>query len=170
MYPCVVPLQAMARYSKAETDRKKQQAKEMYVKRFDIETIADIICIAVATVRRWAKEDDWETARKSTVVSLSQLRKTILDSFVDLQDGKTPKIKPDEAAKYASAFEKLSDRRKVLSYIYESYEMLTDELTKDIQKAVGKKDKEFALSVLKIMRAKTDKIVTDLTAEALNEN
>jgi hypothetical protein len=159
----------MSRYSNIEIERKKQQAKELYIKLFDIQTIAEIIQITPATVTRWAKDNDFETARKSKSISLSELRSAILDSFSELREGKKPKIKPDEAAKYASAFEKLSDKKKTLSYMYEAFEMLTDELSKEVQNASTKKDKETSLSVLKIVRTKTDAILTKLTSDVLND-
>jgi len=160
----------MARISKELSDSKKQHGRDLYVKGFLIEVISDIIGMAVTTVRKWAREGDWETAKQSNYIALGELRHTILESFIALKNGEVPKIKPDEAAKYASAFEKLSDKRKVLSYMHESYEMLTDELTSAVQNAKGKAAKEKALLVLKTTRATTDTIITKLTAEALNEN
>ncbi len=160
----------MPRFTKSQTDQKKAHAKSLYTKGFDLETIADIIGVALSTLKKWSKDDDYESARNCNFIALSELRNTILKSFIDLKDGKKPTIKPDEAAKYASAFEKLSDRKKVLSYMYESFEMLTDELSKDIQTAKGAKDKEYALAILKRVREKTDTILTRLTSEALNDN
>lgn len=159
----------MARFSQEQTSQKKQYAKDLYIKGFTLDTISDIIGVAMTTLRKWAKENDFETAKQSSFIALSELRNTILQSFIDLKDGKKPTIKPDEAAKYASAFEKLSDRRKVLSFMYESFELLTDELTKDIEGARSAKAKELALETLKKVREKTDAILTKLTAEALNE-
>lgn len=160
----------MARFTKEQGEQKKQHARDLYIKGFDLETISEIIEVALSTVRRWAKDHDFEKAKQSSFIALSEIRNTILQSFIDLKDGKKPTIKPDEAAKYASAFEKLSDRKKVLSYMYESFELLTDELTKDVQVSKAKKDKEFALVTLKKVREKTDAILTKLTAEALNDN
>jgi hypothetical protein len=160
----------MARYSKEKSDKKRQQAKDMYVKMFDLETIADILDVSMNTLKRWAKDEDFEQARKSSFISLQEIRNTILESFADLRDGKKPKIKPDEAAKYASAFEKLSDKKKMLSYMYSDYELLTDELIKDVQNGKTKKDKEAALQTLIVVRNKTDIILTRTTAEALNDN
>ena len=160
----------MARYTKEKLEEKKRQAKEMYIKGFELETIASILEVALSTVKRWAKENDFETAKQSSFIALSELRNTILQSFIELKNGGTPKIKPDEAAKYASAFEKLSDKKKVLSYMYESFEALTTELTGYIQKAKTAKEKDFFLQVLKIVRRATDAILTRLTAETLNEN
>ena len=160
----------MARYSKEKSGKKRTQAKEMYVKMFDLETISDILDVSISTVKRWSKEEDFEQARKSSFISLQEIRNTILESFADLRDGKKPKIKPDEAAKFASAFEKLSDKKKMLSYMYSDYELLSDELIKDVQNGKTKKEKETALYVLKVVRNKTDAILTRITAEALNDN
>lgn len=160
----------MARLSKEISDRKKQHARDLYVKGFILETIAEITGMALTTVNKWAKEGDWETARQSNYIALSELRQTILESFISLKKGEKPTIKPDEAAKYASAFEKLSDKRKVLSFMHESFEMLTDELTKAVENAKGKAQKETSLMVLKKVRTITDNILTRLTAEALNDN
>ncbi len=160
----------MARFTKEQQEQKKHYAKNLFIKGFDIETIADIINVALSTVRRWYKDDNYETARNSNFIALSELRNTILQSFMDLKEGKKPNIKPDEAAKYASAFEKLSDRKKVITYMYESFEMLTEELAKDIQTAKSPKDKEFALTILKRVRDKSDIILTRLTNDALDNN
>ena len=160
----------MARLSKEISDRKKQHARDLYVKGFILETIAEITGMALTTVNKWEKDGDWETARQSNYIALSELRQTILESFISLKKGEKPTIKPDEAAKYASAFEKLSDKRKVLSFMHESYEMLTDELTKAVENAKGKAQKETSLMVLKKVRTITDNILTRLTAEALNDN
>jgi uncharacterized protein YjcR len=158
----------MARFTKEETAQKKTYAKELYIKDFSIDTIAEIIGVAASTVKRWAEDEDFETAKQSSFIAISELRKTILQSFMDLKEGRKPTIKPDEAAKYAAAFDKLSDRKKVLSYMYESFEILTDELIKDIENAKNKKDKDFALTILKRVREKTDIIIAKTTDEAFN--
>lgn len=160
----------MARYSKEKTDRKRQQAKDLYVKMFDLETIAEILDVTINTLKRWAKDEDFEQARKSSLISLNEIRNTIVESFAAVRDGIPPKIKPDEAAKYAAALEKLSDKKKMLSYMYSDYELLTDELIKDVQNGKTKKDKEAALRVLMIVRNKTDIILTRTTEEVLKDN
>ena len=160
----------MARFTKEVLEKKKREAKELYVKGFEIETISEIINVSATTIGRWAKIDEYEQARNSKYIALSELRNVILQSFIDMKDGKKPNIKPDEAAKFAAAFEKLSDKKKVLSYMHDNYEMLTDELIKEVQETKGIKNKEFALAVLKKVREVTDDILTRTTAETLNEN
>ena len=159
----------MGKFTKIQGEKKRQYGKSLYIKGFDLPTISDIIEVAESTLKKWRDTDKWETARNSAFIALSEIRNTILTSFMDLKDGKKPTIKPDEAAKYASAFERLSDRKKILSYMYEAFEMLSDELTKDIQEAKSKKDKEFALEILKRVRTKTDSIISKLNAETLND-
>jgi len=159
----------MGKFTKIQAEKKRQYGKSLYIKGFDLPTISDIIGAAETTIKKWRDADKWEDARNSSFIALSELRNTILQSFIDLKDGKKPKIKPDEASKYAAAFERLSDKKKILSYMYEAFEMLTHELTKDIQDAVTKKEKELALEVLKRARTKTDTIITKLTNETLND-
>lgn len=155
----------MARFSRNITENKKFHAKDLYVKGFEYSVIADILGVSEATVRKWGKELDYESARQASYIALSELRNTILQSFIDLKSGKVPKIKPDEAAKYASAFEKLSDKRKTLTYMYEAYEMLSAELMLDIQHAKNTADKEKALTTLKHVRTKTDAVINRLNSE-----
>lgn len=160
----------MGKISTEERNKKIAQGKQMFIKGFDLDTIAEILGMAITTVKKWADIGDWEQARQSQFIALSELRNTILESFISLKSGIKPMIKPDEAAKYASAFEKLSDKKKSLSHMYESFELLTEELMRDVQKAKSKKDKETALEILKIVRTKTDHILTKITSETLNDN
>lgn len=158
----------MARFTKEKRARKRAHAKSLYIKGIDIDTISDITEVAVSTLKKWAVMDDYEKAKQGQTIAISELRQTILDSFIALKNGETPLITPDQAAKYASAFEKLSDKKKVLSYMYEAFEMLTDELLKDIQKIKTKAGRKKSLEILKVLRAKTDIILTKITAETLD--
>ena len=132
----------MPKLSKNDAAKKRAQAKELFVKGISLDTIAEIIGISIVTLRRWAKDDDYDSARAVATLSVSQMRRTILDAFVDLQNGRTPKVNPDAASKLAAAFEKLSDRRKLLPYLFEAYEMLTDHLARQVEEARSRKEKE----------------------------
>ncbi|MDD2965434.1 MAG: hypothetical protein PHU33_15935 [Bacteroidales bacterium] len=156
----------MAKFSEAEKRIKIQYAKDLYIKGFEYPTISEILGVGIRTLEQWGRENQFEEARQTAVIALSEIRATILQSFSDLKAGKTPAIKPDEASKYAAAFEKLSDRRKTLTYMYEAFEMLTTELTKDVQLEKGKQ-REMALQTLKIVREKMDKLITRLTNDVL---
>lgn len=159
----------MAKNSKEINNKKREQAKTLFIKGFSVETIAEITGMSLITIKKWAKTDNFEIARKSYALSLSEMRSCILESFATLKEGGKPTIKPDEAAKYASAFEKLSDKKKSVSYFFEAYETLTDAMTKRIEDAKSSKDKEKCLAELKVVRSETEKILTNLINESLNE-
>ncbi len=159
----------MARFTKNEQKQKRAYAKSLFIKGFDYETIAEMLGVAVSTVKNWGREDDFENARKASFIALSEMRNTVLQSWADLKEGRTPVITADVAAKYASAFEKLSSKKKTLTYIFEAFELLTEEFLNDVQKAIKKDEKEYALKVLQAVRAKTDIVITKLANEASDE-
>ena len=157
----------MAKFTAAQQRQKILHAKDLFIKGFDYETIADVIDVAENTLRKWGRDNDFESAKQACAITLSEIRNTLLQSFADIKDGKEPKISPDTAAKYASAFEKFSDRRKILTYMYEAFESLTQEYVSDIQKTPNQKEKEQSLSDLRILRDKMDRVITRLTNEVL---
>ena len=158
----------MARFSKAEREKRIDHAKQLYCKGFDADTIAEILSdVTAVTVTKWINENDFEKSKRSQVIALSAIRDSILESYADLLDGKKPKVKPDEAAKYATAFEKFSAKKQVLTYMYEAYELLCEEFMKDIQKAKTKKEKESIHYYLCESRNRQERVLTQLTNEVL---
>ncbi len=157
----------MAQFKKAEREQKIEQARRMYCKGFDAQTIADIMDITLRTIEKWIRENDFERSKRSQIIALSEIRNSILESYADLLDGKKPKVKPDEAAKYATAFEKFSSKKQVLSYMHEAYEMLSEEYMNDLQKSKNNKEKETLLGELRVARTKMEKVLTRLTNEVL---
>ena len=156
----------MAQFSKKERERKVQHARQLWCKGFDIESIADILGdVTVSTVARWAKDGGFEESRRSQLIALSEIRNSILESYAALLDGKKPKITPEAAAKYAAAFEKFSDRKKVLTYMHEAYQFLDEEYCNSIQSAKGRKEKEQLLNELHVARKLMEKVLTRLTNE-----
>lgn len=160
----------MAKFTEAEQKKRIEYARQLYCKGFETDVIAEIMGdVSVTTVIRWARENNFELARKSRVIALSEIRNSILDSYADLLDGKVPKIKPDEAAKYATAFEKFSAKKQVLTYMHEAYQLLTEEFMKSLQKAASKVGKEQSLATLKEVRTHMDRVLTRLTNEVLGD-
>lgn len=158
----------MPKLTKQETELRKQQARDLYLKGFDCPTIADILGMAPSTISKWADSLGFEDARRARTVSLSEMRETILDSFQRLKAGEKPTISPDAAAKYAKAFEQLSDRKRCLPHMFEAYDILTDHLALRVQAAHSKADRDRALEVLKIVRELSQQILTDITNESIN--
>jgi len=96
--------------------------------------------------------------QKRLNIALSAIRSIILQSFADVCERKDTEDLPDKAAKYAAAFEKLSDKRKTLTFMYEAFELLTSDYIKDLEKAVSKEDKDKALENIKVLRDHMDKV------------
>ena len=160
----------MARFTKEEQLQLIEHAKRLYIKGFDIPTIADILKVSRLTVERWARDNEFEKSKRSQVIALSEIRDSILESYADMLDGKKPKIKPDEAAKYAKAFENFSGKKKTLMYIYDAFEMLTEAYQRDLQNCKTKADKEAAFAALKILRTKMDSVILKLNNEVLGHD
>lgn len=158
----------MPKLTKQETDLRKQQARDLYIKGFDCATIADILGMAPSTISKWADALGFEADRRARTITLSEMRETILDSFQKLKKGEKPPISPDAAAKYAKAFEQLSDRKRCLPHMFEAYDILTDELTLCVQQARSKADREQALLILKVVREVSQHILQDITNETIN--
>lgn len=158
----------MPKLTKQETELRKQQARDLYLRGFDCHTIADILGMAQSTISKWADQLAFEDARRARAISLAEMRETILESFSLLKAGEKPSISPDAAAKYAKAFEQLSDRKRCLPHMFEAYDILTDHLALRVQSASSKADRDQALEVLKIVREVSQQILTDITNESIN--
>lgn len=160
----------MSKYSKEVQKQLIDHARQLYVKGFDFATIADILKVSANTVARWARENSFERSKRNQMIALSEIRRSILESYADMLEGRQPRIKPDDAAKYAMAFERFSARKQVLTYMYEAFELLTEQYQRNIQLAKTKEQKEQALSDLQKLRANMDVVINTLTAEVLGND
>lgn len=160
----------MGKFSKETQKQLIEHARQLYVKGFDADTIASILRVSVNTVNRWAREHNFERSKRSQLIALSEIRRSILESYADMLEGRTPKIKPDDAAKYATAFERFSARKQVLTYMYEAFELLTEQYQRNIQTAITKQEKEQALADLQKLRANMDIVLNNLTNEVLGND
>lgn len=158
----------MARWTKEVREQKISHARQLYCKGFDSQSISDIMGdVAVSTIDDWIRVYEFDKSKQSQIIALSEIRGSILESYATLLDGGKPKVTPDQAAKYATAFEKFSSKKQVLTYMHEAYEMLCEEYMKDIQKMEKKKDKETLLSHLRVNRSMMEKVLTRLTNEVI---
>lgn len=160
----------MSKYSKEKQKQLIDHAKQLYVKGFDFATISDILKVSASTIARWARENNFERSKRNQLIALSEIRRSILESYADMLEGRQPRIKPDDAAKYAMAFERFSARKQVLTYMYEAFELLTEQYQRNIQQANTKEQKEQALSDLQRLRANMDVVINNLTAEVLGND
>jgi len=158
----------MPKLSKIELDAKKQEGRNLFVKKFDFIQISKLIKVSTRTLSKWSKEEGWEELKKMQDLSISSLKNQILETFHDMKSGRTPKLTSDEISKLASAFEKLSDRKKHLAYMYDSFQELIAELAKEVTLAKGK-DKESKLEIYKYIAVLMEKLTSKKYAEALDE-
>lgn len=159
--------QRKGRLTKAAAEKKKREGKRMYINGIPLAEIAEILEIYIDTVKSWRRAGDWDEAKNVHSISIGELKEQILQSFVDMKEGKTPKMSPDQLSKIAAAFEKLTDKKKNLAYMHDNYEALTDELIKRATQAKTKKDKDERLEMVKYVRVVMDAVVTQTYKEAL---
>jgi len=160
----------MATFSKQAKQRRVEHARQLYCKGFDAQTIADIMGdLKPSTIQRWINEFDFEKSKRSQLIALSEIRNSILESYAALLDGETPKVRPDEAVKYAKAFEAFSAKKQVLTYMHEAFQMLDEQFCRDIQTAKKTVDKQRILDSLRDARQRMQTVITRLTNEVIGD-
>lgn len=160
---------AGGRLTKKESDRKKRQGKRMFINGFSRAEIADIIDVHIETVKRWYKQYEWQDAKDIHSFSVSEVKEEILKSFVALKNGQEPKVSPDKLSKIVAAFEKLTDKKKNLAFMYDNFEELSDAILKDGLSERSKKNREEKLEIAKYVRGVMDDVVSKTYKEALHD-
>lgn len=160
---------AGGRLTKKESDKKKRQGKRMFINGFSENEIADVLEVHLETIKRWSKKDGWEEAKDIHSLSISELKAETLRSFAALKNGETPKVSPDQLSKLSSTFEKLSDKKKNLAYMYDNFEELSNAILKDALSERAKKNREAKLETAKYIRGIMDDVVSKTYKEALDD-
>lgn len=158
----------MARIPNNVLDKKKLNGKELYIKGLSIQSISDIVDISIATLNKWKVSYHWEDAKKLNNLSISELKDEILNTFNALKNGEKPNMSADDISKLASSFEKISDNKKQLAYMFEAFKMLSAELGEMVVKSKPK-DRDFNLKALKHCRIAMDTLINKLYAETNND-
>ena len=162
----------MAKFSKPEREALIEEARKLYMAGFMFDTIAKFISrpgkeVAVTTLKKWAEDEDFERSKTSKAIQRQEILFAIAESFQDLKNGEDPKIGALQAAQYAAAIEKLSDKNKLLMYSMEAFEALTDEILKAIEAATSKKEQSRLFTLAQDVRRFCDKVVERLNEQAL---
>lgn len=160
---------AGGRLTKQQSDAKKRQGLRMYINGFSKQEIAEILEVHLETVKRWANQFNWEDEKGVHSISIVELKKEVLQTFADMKGGKTPKLSADQLSKLAATFDKLSDSKKALSYMYENFEALSDAILKDALSERSKKKKEHKLETAKYVRSVMDSLTSTTYKEVFNE-
>lgn len=157
------------RLPKAVSEKKQLEARRLYINGLTEAEIADVLELHVETIRKWAKEGNWEDSKKMHSVSISEMKAEVLNTFTALKNGEQPKLTADQITKVVSAFEKLNDRKKNVAYAVENFDLLFERLIKKAGEATTKKEKEARLQTVKYVSAVANELVNDLYTEALHD-
>ncbi len=151
----------MARLTAAESDYKKSQGKELFIKGFLISNISEIIGIGVKTLGKWRDEGNWDDEKELASLKPSNIRRLTLKCAVAIQEGKPLPYKADDVSKIVAAFDRVTDSKKKAVYTMESIDGFSSHMLEKAGKNTGKK-REYLLELLKEIRPHFDEYVTDL--------
>lgn len=151
----------MARLTAAESDAKKSQGKDLFIKGFTITNISDIIGIGVKTLGKWRDDDNWEEEKELASLKPSTIRKLTLKMALAIEQGKRLPYKADDVVKVVAAFDRITDSKKIAVYTMESIDGFSSYMLENAGKNIGKK-REVLLELLKEIRPHFDAYVTEL--------
>ena len=159
----------MPKYSKSSKKSIIEEARKLYAAGTELDVCAKYLAIAPATLREWAKTNGFDNARKAYLMQRPQILSAIVESFQSVLQGEKPKITADQAVKYASSFEKLSEKKKLAGYTFEAFEALTRQLLDMVGLAKKKTEKEQILASAKTCRIAMDAVIDKMVKEAFDE-
>ena len=151
----------MARLTATESDYKKSQGKDLFVKGFTLTNIADIIGIGAKTLGRWRDEGKWEEEKELATLKPSNIRRLTLKAALAIQNKEPLPYKADDISKIVAAFDRITDSRRVAVYTMESIDGFSSYILEKAGKNTGKKREEI-LELLKKVRPMFDEYITEL--------
>ncbi len=151
----------MARLTASESDYKKSQGKELFVKGFTISNISEIIGIGLKTLGKWRDEGNWEDEKDLASLKPSNIRKLTLKMALAVERGEELPYKADDISKIVAAFDRITDSKKIAVYTMESIDNFSSYMLEQAGKSTGKK-RETLLQVLKTIRPHFDNYVSEL--------
>ena len=151
----------MARLTASDSDYKKSQGKDLFIKGFTLTSISEIIGIGVKTLSNWREKFEWEKERELNNIRPSEIKKLILQYVQDIKDGRKPTHKADDLSKISAAFDRLNDSRKKAVYTMETLDALCSFMLEKAGKSQGKK-RDLLLEKIKEIRIEFDEYVTEL--------
>lgn len=157
----------MARFTKQEKEAKISYAKKLYVKGFDLTTIADMLGVTASTISKWSKDNDFETAKRASMISINEIRNAILETYEQMKAGNKPVLSPDQISKLVSSFEKLSPSQKSITWVTEGFEELTESFLQEIQHTKSEKKKDVIYKELQAARKHMDRVLARIHKEIL---
>lgn len=151
----------MARLKASESDYKKSQAKELFVKGFTPANISEIIGIGAKSLSKWREADKWDEEKELASLKPSNIRRLTLKAALAIEKGEKLPYTPDQISKVVAAFDRISDSKKIAVYSMESIDSFSNYMLEKAGKAVGKKRDEL-LEEIKRMRPYFDEYIKHL--------
>ena len=124
----------------------REKAKKMYQHGMSVAEMAEVLEVPYAAMQCCVQDADFQAVQRAMQLRFARMKRLLLDSFDDLQAGKRPKISPSQMLQYATAYEKLSDKKRHLGCWYEAYEQLTEKLLDEAAGLVTKQARSAASS------------------------
>lgn len=147
----------------------KEKAQKLYQHGMSAAETAEVLDLPYTCICDWTKTDEFRNARRVMRLRRSHMKRLLLSSFEASQAGKKPAMSPQELLQYATAYEKLSDKKQHLGCWYEAFEQLTEAWLKKIEALQQTKDKNRALKQLQRLRNIMAQVLKKRTQAAFHE-
>lgn len=151
----------MARLTGAESDYKKSQGKELFVKGFSVTNISEIIGIGIKTLGKWRTAEMWDEEKELSSLKPSNIRRLTLKMALAIEKGEALPYKADDISKVVAAFDRITDSKKIAVYTMESIDGFSSYMLSRAGQNVGKK-REDILSMIKAVRPYFDEYISQL--------
>lgn len=151
----------MARLTAAESDYKKSQARELFVKGFSITNISEIIGIGTKTLGNWRAAQNWDEEKEISALKPSNIRRLTLKMALAIEKGEDLPYKADDISKVVAAFDRITDTKKIAVYTMESIDGFSSYVLQRAAQNTGKKRDEI-LTIIKTIRPLFDDYITEL--------
>lgn len=145
----------------AESDYKKSQGRELFVKGFAIANISKIIGVGEKTLGKWRKDNAWDDEKEIASLKPSSIRKLTLKMALAIQNGEPLPYKADDISKVVAAFDRITDNKKTAVYTMESIDGFSSYMLEQAGKNTGKKREEL-LTLLQTVRPHFDEYISNL--------
>jgi hypothetical protein len=151
------------RMTAAQSDYKKLQAKDLFVKGFSLTNISEILGVGVKTLSSWRELHYWENEKELFAIRPSEIKKLILQYVIDIKEGRQPKHKADDLAKISAAWDRMDDDRKKAVHTMESFDGFSQFMVVQAGNNVAQRREELLL-LLQRIRIYFDKYVNELVS------
>lgn len=154
----------MGRPSAEVSDRKKREAKNLYVNGFSLTNISKIVKVGLKSLGNWRDEGNWEEEKELNTIKPSAIRKLTLKQALAISKGEPLPYKTNDIINTVAAFDRITDSKKIAVYSMESIDTFTNFMLE--QAAVSKsKKREEILVIIKEVRPYFDQFIAKLIAD-----